>query len=134
MRPDREESVHVEYKNIEYGLGRFLNFLIILIFSVLKLSVHQFNKMDKYRWDSKVGKYDVKSIMQYDGYAFSRNGDPTIVLLNDFENMRRGDPVFSANNENIFSEADIAQLNSLYPHSKKGYVNFYGHFSIFLNS
>ena len=90
--------------------------------------------MDKYRWDSKVGKYDVKSIMQYDGYAFSRNGDPTIVLVNDFENMRRGDPVFSANNENIFSEADIAEVNSLYPHSKKGYVNFYGHFSIFLNS
>merc|ERR1719284_2033645 len=37
MRPDREESVHVEYRNIEYGLE------------------HQFNKMDKYRWDSKVG-------------------------------------------------------------------------------
>lgn len=41
---------------------------------------YNFHKMDEAKWDPAGEKYDIDSIMQYYGFAFSENGEPSMIL------------------------------------------------------
>jgi len=61
--------------------------------------------MPDHDWNPYGYDYDIYSIQQYDGYAFSNNGQPTITLVSN------GQPV--PHNTQI-SQGDYAQINALY--------------------
>lgn len=69
---------------------------------------HRFN-FEQHLTDSKdFGDYDYQSIMHYGPYAFSKNGQPTIIPLT--ENVTIGQ-------REKLSEKDIAAINAMYPNS-----------------
>ena len=85
-RADRNSYVHIEWENIE--------------------DKYKFN-FDQHLSDGKdFGEYDYQSIMHYDAYAFSKNGQPTIVPLK--EGVAIGQRAH-------LSEKDIAAINAMYP-------------------
>lgn len=72
------------------------------------------NIEEKYRYNfnqhltdgQDYGDYDYQSIMHYTAYAFSRNGEKTIIPLRDNVEIGQRDHL---------SEKDIAAINSIYP-------------------
>ena len=83
-RPDRDNSVIINYNNIRSG------------------SAHNFNK----NFDTRgFGSFDFGSIMMYEPYAFSKNNKPTIT--------RRDGSTYTTQ-INRLSQRDIAGLNQLY--------------------
>ncbi|TAL59207.1 MAG: peptidase [Legionella sp.] len=69
---------------------------------------HAYN-FDQHLTDGKdFGEYDYQSIMHYGAYAFSKNGQPTIIPL--IEGAEIGQ-------RTQLSEKDIAAINSMYPES-----------------
>ena len=86
MRKDRDDYVDVRYDNIRKG------------------EFSQFNICKN--CDLQGLEYDVGSIMHYGPYAFSSNGEPTIVPKN-------GD-LWSIGQRSGFSELDIKGINKLY--------------------
>ena len=62
--------------------------------------------MDASKWDSFGEAYDVKSVMQYPGDAFSYNGQPSIIDRQTGRAVPWNTKV---------SQSDYAQLNAMYP-------------------
>ena len=56
MRPDRDGSVYVNLNNVSPNMR------------------YNFNKLQQSKWTSFGQSYDITSVMQYHGYAFSSNG------------------------------------------------------------
>lgn len=88
-RPDRDQYVSIKMKNVASGFGH--NFAIRSTAST-------------------VGTYDFASIMHYDDYAFSYNGQPTIVAK----------PAYSAyqsamGNRSYLTTSDADGMRRLYP-------------------
>lgn len=67
---------------------------------------HNFKKYDLREIDYLNEVYDTDSIMHYGKTAFSKNGKPTILALDD--------PSKPLGQRNGFSQTDITQLNALY--------------------
>jgi hypothetical protein len=91
MRPDRDEYVDIVEANIRADM------------------LYNFQKYSELQIDSLGHGYDIGSVMHYSGYAFSRNGRPTIV-------SKVGDTagdVVTAQRVGL-STSDIQQLNQLY--------------------
>jgi len=61
MRPDRDQHVYVNFNNISPAMR------------------YNFNKMNPSSWKSFGQEYDITSVMQYHGTAFSSNGQPTMI-------------------------------------------------------
>lgn len=75
------------------------------------------DQFDKYSWrtiDDLGVSYDYQSVMHYDRMAFTKNGKPTIVAI-DNENMEFGTP------EGRFSARDVVKINALYDCKTKSY-------------
>ena len=71
---------------------------------------HRYN-FDQHLTDSRdYGDYDYQSIMHYQPYAFSKNGEKTIVALTEGVILGQRDHI---------SEKDIAAINELYPAETK---------------
>lgn len=68
------------------------------------LSGHSYN-FDKHGYGTDHGAYDFDSVMHYDSYAFSANGQPTIVRKNG---ALISDP-------DVLSAGDIASIATMYP-------------------
>lgn len=97
-RPDRDEYIQVLEDNIEPGQeGNF------------------FINLSSY----KVGEYDFNSIMHYSNYGFSRNGNPTILRLDNPDLPTGG---------NELTATDVATIDYLYPNA--GNVKFIGEASL----
>jgi len=64
QRPDRNNYITINFENI---IENTINNFIIL-----------FDKNEKYIYDPIKYEYDYKSILHYDKYAFSKNGEKTI--------------------------------------------------------
>ena len=93
-RRDRDRYVEVKFENIDNSYE------------------HNFDIHDT---DAEIiTPYDLNSIMHYSGWAFSRNGSPTII------NRSTGDPVWQTSE---LSAYDIDGINTVYP------VDYYGDFS-----
>jgi len=86
-RPDRDRHVRINWGNIPGGVR------------------YNFNKFSYSQIDSRGSPYDLGSVMHYNGYAFSNNGQPTIVDL-------RGNPVRTQRAG--FSTQDLFQLKAMY--------------------
>jgi len=83
-REDRDSYIRIELSNVQQGLEYNFN--------------QQINDGDD------VNEYDYGSIMHYGPYAFSRNGQPTIIPLQNVEiGQSRG-----------LSQGDIKSINQLY--------------------
>ena len=93
-RPDRDQHIQVLYKNMDPSTRS------------------QFEKVSTTSFINYGYGYDVSSIMQYDGYAFSRNGQPTIIDLQTDKPIPRNKEI---------SKIDFALINTLYP-CKEGTV------------
>ena len=93
-RPDRDQHIQVLYQNMDPS----------------KRS--QFEKVSSTSFVNYGYGYDIDSVMQYSGYSFSQNGQPTII---DRQTNR---PV--PRNRKI-SKIDFALMNELYP-CKEGTV------------
>lgn len=92
-RPDRDGYIKVNYENIRPD------------------SITQF---DKYTWEGLSTfntPYDYKSIMQYDEYVFSRNGNKTLEPLDPTVDLV---PNYNKTDEQIYSEFDIASIRLYY--------------------
>ena len=87
MRPDASNYVIMYLQNVSPGLH------------------DNFQPMPMENWGGAGFEYDILSVMQYDGYAFSYNGQPTIV------DRATGQPV--PLNRRV-SSGDYQQLNALY--------------------
>jgi len=88
MRPDRDQHVYVNFNNISPAMR------------------YNFNKMNPSSWKSFGQEYDIKSVMQYHGTAFSSNGQPTMID----RSTNRPIPWNTRITQN-----DFDQLNRLYP-------------------
>ena len=88
MRPDRDQAVTINWNNISPAMR------------------YNFGQIPDEKWDSFRSPYDIKSVMQYSGYAFSANGQPTIL------SRKTGQPL--GWNTRV-SKSDFEQLNKLYP-------------------
>ncbi|MBC7774985.1 MAG: T9SS type A sorting domain-containing protein, partial [Phycisphaerae bacterium] len=78
-------------------------FVVVLAANIQAGKAHNF---DKHITDgTPIGPYDFASLMHYGPYAFSANGQPTIVALH-------GE---SFGNATEYSDGDIATINYLYP-------------------
>ena len=66
---------------------------------------YNFNKIPNSKWRSYGQAYDVNSVMQYPGYAFSQNGQPVLI------NRSTRKPI-GWNTK--LTASDFAQINSLY--------------------
>ncbi|XP_031548611.1 uncharacterized protein LOC116286289 [Actinia tenebrosa] len=87
-RPDRNHHVEVMWENIEEG------------------NEDNFNKYKRNDIDVLNTNYDFDSIMHYGKYSFSKNGNPTLIAIND--------PDRELGQRDGFSEIDIVKINALY--------------------
>jgi Astacin (Peptidase family M12A) len=78
-------------------------FITVLEENILPEALHNFDQQVEDGDD--LGKYDYRSIMHYPALAFSRNGKPTIVPLQDTPIGQR----------NALSDGDIAAVKAMYP-------------------
>jgi len=85
-RADRNSYVRIVWENIDED--------------------HKYN-FDQHLTDGKdFGEYDYQSIMHYPSYAFSKNGQQTIIPLMDGVEIGQ---------RNHLSEKDMAAINAMYP-------------------
>lgn len=87
-RPDRDEWVEVKYDNIKNGVES--NFHKLSTFYVTTFDV----------------PYDYNSVMHYNGRAFTKNGEPTIIPLRETEAV--------IGQRKQMSELDIEKINKMY--------------------
>lgn len=92
MRPDRDSYVQIRWENISAG------------------SESQYSKLASNQVDL-VGSYDYNSIMHYDAYGFTKNGQTTIVPLQAGAKIGQRDGM---------SQGDINSVNRFYPGSTSG--------------
>lgn len=85
-RVDRDSYVRIAWENIQEG--------------------HEYNFNQHIHDGQDYGEYDYDSIMHYSAYAFSKNGEKTIVPLIDGREIGQRDHL---------SERDIAAVNAMYP-------------------
>ena len=85
-RADRDNYIQIIWENIEES--------------------HRFNFNQHINDSVDFGEYDYQSIMHYNAYAFSKNGEKTLVPL--IEGTEIGQ-------RNKLSEKDIAAVNAMYP-------------------
>lgn len=88
-RPDRDTYVSIQWQNIISGTGSNFN---------LQAGA------------GTVGSYDFASIMHYDDYAFSANGQPTIVAKPGYESYQG-----VMGNRSYLTETDKTGMRHLYP-------------------
>ena len=93
MRPDRDQAVEIQWGNISPSMK------------------YNFGKLAPEKWDSFGSPYDILSVMQYPGDAFSQNGQPTII------DKRTGRSVPW---NKAVSQSDYEQINLLYRCSNTG--------------
>ncbi|XP_062291288.1 high choriolytic enzyme 1-like [Scomber scombrus] len=85
VRSDRDDYVNINYNNIKFE------------------TQYNFWKI----WTNNLGTpYDFQSVMHYSKYAFSKNGQPTIVA--------KSDPKLNFGHATTLSANDIARVNRLY--------------------
>ena len=85
-RPDRDEYVRINWQNIRPDQKRWF---------------------EKWGFNSSViGAYDYASVMHYGAYAFSKNGQPTIIPI--------GLPLEAIGNREGLSPGDVSALKELY--------------------
>ena len=90
-RADRDQYIRINYENIMDG------------------KAYNYNQSpNSYR---DFGPYDFKSIMHYGAYDFSKNGQPTITVLDETHRIE---------NNNGLSEGDLKAIESLYPAIAEG--------------
>ena len=92
IRPDRDGYVSVHFENIIEGREA------------------QFNKISQPLWIDQNINYDIASVMQYGGYGFSSNGNPTITVVKN--GVDTG--VAVVEQRNGASSMDIWQICKLY--------------------
>ncbi|MFC4160116.1 M12 family metallopeptidase [Chitinimonas lacunae] len=92
MRPDRDNFVQIRWENISAG------------------SESQYTKLASSQVDL-VGSYDYSSIMHYDTYGFTKNGQPTIVPLQSGVKIGQRDGL---------SQGDVNSVNRFYPGTTTG--------------
>ncbi|ODM96743.1 Zinc metalloproteinase nas-14 [Orchesella cincta] len=85
-RPDRDDYINVLYENIQGGMA------------------YNFDKFPDSQVTTYGVPYNVRSIMHYDSYAFSANGQPTMLAKN-------GEQIGSTGN---LEGTDIAKLKAMY--------------------
>lgn len=95
-RPDRDQYIRIDYDNVQDGLAFAFD---------KEYNTQYFNT-----------PYDLKSIMQYYEYSFSKNGKRTIVPLNGEHLV----PVFSKTEAQILTASDISSVKQLYKCSNSG--------------
>ncbi|EDW64327.1 seminal metalloprotease 1 [Drosophila virilis] len=86
---DRDDYVRIVLENIQEG------------------KEHNFQKYDENRVDNFDQTYDYGSVLHYTPYGFSKNGEMTIVPLEEGAEKRMGQRL-------QMSEADINKLNTMY--------------------
>ena len=90
-RPDRDENIVIHWDNI------------------LEEKHHNFFVMETERWMDIGERYDIDSIMQYHGYAFSTNGEASMTRKDN------GAPVAPRSDQtDRVSSIDILQLRKMY--------------------
>ncbi|XP_062291401.1 low choriolytic enzyme-like [Scomber scombrus] len=85
VRSDRDDYVNINYKNIESGKE---------------------SNFQKVQTNNLGTPYDFQSVMHYSRYAFSKNGNPTIVA--------KSNPNLNFGHARTLSANDIARVNRLY--------------------
>lgn len=86
---DRDDYVRIVLENIQDG------------------KEHNFQKYDENKVDNFDQTYDYGSVMHYTPYGFSKNGEMTIVPLEEGAEKRMGQRL-------QMSDADINKLNTMY--------------------
>jgi len=86
-RGDQAQNVRIHWENIDPALH------------------FAFEVMPDWAWMPLGYGYDINSVMQYDGYGFSINGQPTITVI------ATGQP---APFNTAITDSDYAQINALY--------------------
>jgi len=89
-RPDRDNFVTVNYANIQTGLAYAFD---------IEANTQMFGL-----------SYDVDSIMHYDNYAFSNNGQPTIVAKSGLKLLA----TYQKTDAQILSSLDVQAIRSFY--------------------
>lgn len=80
------------------------NYVNINFDNILSEYIHNFQQSPNH--SVNIGKYDYRSIMHYGAYAFSKNGKPTITVL---------DGKHSIGQQHGLSSGDVAALKEMYP-------------------
>ncbi|CBY21110.1 unnamed protein product [Oikopleura dioica] len=104
-RPDAKKYIEVKYGNIGNMCGS----------SGQESCNAQFDQLPLHEWESSSegSDYDFQSVMHYGGYAFSVNGEPTVV------HRESGKPVVVQRNR--FSQNDALQICEIYNCAGMGY-------------
>lgn len=92
-RPDRDDWVAIKYDNIRPGVES------------------NFHKLSKHHVTTFQVPYDYNSVMHYNAFSFSKNGEPTIVPLQD------SGVVIGQRKQ--MSELDIQKINKMYKCEEK---------------
>lgn len=121
-RPDRDQYIRIDYANVQDGkfslnprksLENFLTLFNCFLIEIVGLAF-AFDK--EYNTQYFNTPYDLKSIMQYYEYSFSKNGKKTIVPLNGEHLVA----VFDKTEAQILTQLDISAVKSLYQCSNSG--------------
>lgn len=97
-RPDRDSYIRIETANIEDGVE------------------HNF---DKHESAGYYGPYDFDSVMHYDQYAFSKNGNRTITVLAPFDTTWQD----RIGQRDHLSRMDTLTMSFIYPESNWRFVD-----------
>ena len=92
VRPDRDDYVVIHFGNIRSGME------------------HNFNAIKESQWWNQDINYDIGSVMQYGGYGFSTNGQPTITYKENGVDTGKA----TAGQRTGASSMDIWQICKLY--------------------
>ena len=119
-RPDRDQYITVNYKNIKDGNYSLTHSLMLEIAMVMAVSLagveSNFFKLSTRRVTTQGVEYDYASIMHYSAYAFSRNRRPTI------EAKDRSVSSSALGQRSRLSEKDLQHIAALYCNTGERYT------------
>lgn len=109
-RPDRDEYIKINYANVKTGKKNLFSLAKIQFLKFLFLLLGFASNFDKGKGSYYGTAYDLKSIMQYNEYAFTTNGQKTIIPLNGEELI----PSYRKTDAQILTSNDVASVKFLY--------------------